>query len=223
MELTGKRILLVGGNTGIDKAIINQLFDLGASVSIYEELDVLCIESGIKTLINEGGAFDGIVFAIIHSDFKPLRFVKPSNVQSIMNDNFNVFIEVIRSLKKNKGLNNKSSIVAISSISSIRAMKAKMIFSASKAALDAAIRCLALELADNGIRINSVLKGVVDTDFEKLHIQDIAAINEGSTESKQVLGITRATEIANLVSFLLSDATETMTGTSIVIDGGYTL
>ena len=140
-----------------------------------------------------------------------------------MNDNFDVFIEVIRSLKRFKGINDKASLVAISSISSIRAMKAKMIFSASKAALDAAIRCLAVEFIDNGIRINSVLKGFVDVDFEKSHIQDITSINKEKIEPKHFLGITKAIEIANVVAFLLSDATSTITGASIVVDGGYTL
>ena len=50
---------------------------------------------------------------------------------------FNVFIEVVRSLKKAKGMENGASIVAMSSISSIKAMKAKMAFCSSKAALDA--------------------------------------------------------------------------------------
>ena len=62
----------------------------------------------------------------------------------------------------------------------------------------------------------------VDEDFEKGHIQDINAINDGSI-NKSILRITKASEIANLIAFLLSDATQTITGTSIVIDGGYTL
>ena len=101
-------------------------------------------------------------------------------------------------------------------------MKAKMAFCASKAALDASIRCLAVELLEKGIRVNSVQKGFVDEDFEKGHIQDINAINDGSI-NKSILRITKASEIANLIAFLLSDATQTITGTSIVIDGGYTL
>ena len=148
--------------------------------------------------------------------------MKPNNVCSIMNDNFGVFVEIIRSLKKNRGLKDNASIVALSSISSIRAMKAKMAFCASKAALDASIRCLAVELLEKGIRVNSVQKGFVDEDFEKGHIQDINAINDGSI-NKSILRITKASEIANLIAFLLSDATQTITGTSIVIDGGYTL
>ena len=113
--------------------------------------------------------------------------------------------------------------MAMSSISSIRAMKAKMAFCAAKAALDASVRCLAVELACKGIRVNSVQKGGVDVDFEKDHIQNINTLNEEFTSRKQVLGISKAGEVANVVAFLLSDATRTITGTSIVIDGGYIL
>ena len=78
-------------------------------------------------------------------------------------------------------------------------------------------------MADKKIRVNSIQKGVVDTDFEKGHIQDVASINDGEAEKKTPLGPSSAVEIANVVAFLLSDATKTITGTSIVIDGGYTL
>ena len=129
----------------------------------------------------------------------------------------------MRSLHKAKGLKEGASVVAMSSISSIRAMKAKMAFCAAKAALDASVRCLAVELACKGIRVNSVQKGGVDVDFEKDHIQNINTLNEEFTSRKQFLGISKAGEVANVVAFLLSDATRTITGTSIVIDGGYIL
>ena len=132
------------------------------------------------------------------------------------------FIDLLRDLMKRKAFAKNASIVVMSSISSIRAMKAKMVFSAAKAALDASVRSLALELAPKGIRINSIQKGAVDVDFEKDHIQAVSALNDDMT-GRQVLGLTAASEVANLVAFLLSDATKTMTGTSIVIDGGYTL
>ena len=223
MNLTGKHILFVGSATGIDEAIKNRLKELGADLVLYENTEVTAIEPDLKSLVKEVGTFDGVVYAHVHSDFKPLQFVKPELVNEISYDNYGMFVEIMRSLKKARGLNNGASVVAMSSISSIRAMKAKMAFCASKAALDAAIRCLAVELGDKGIRINSVQKGGVDTDFEKGHIQDVNAINDGATEQKQILGITKAEEVANVIAFLLSDATKTITGTSIVIDGGYTL
>ena len=126
-------------------------------------------------------------------------------------------------LNKTRGLNTGASVVVMSSISSIRAMKAKMAFSASKAALDAVVRELALELADKGIRVNSIQKGAVDTDFEKDQIQTIDAIRGENIQSMQPLGLCKSIEVANLVAFLLSDEVKTMTGAAIVLDGGYTL
>ena len=223
MELTGKKILFIGDSSSLNTVIVNQLINLGAEVVQCNNLLIEKIEPTFKDLYKNKFPFDGIVYGIVHSDFKPLQFVKPELVDILMHDNYGIFIEVLRVLKKMRGISNGASIVAMSSISSIRAMKAKMAFSSAKAALDAAIRCLAVEFADKGIRLNSIQKGSVDTDFEKSHIQDIAVITNNAAEQKQVLGITKAIEVANVVAFLLSDATITITGTSIVIDGGYTL
>lgn len=215
MSLSGKRILAVGGGSSLDKAIIQTLQNLGA--------DVCVVETG-HDVTNEFGdiVFDGFFWGCVHSDFRPLKMISHENMEQIMNDNYFGFIDMLRDLIKQKRIAKNASIVAMSSISSIRAMKAKMAFSAAKAALDASIRSLAVELAPKGIRINSIQKGAVDVDFEKGHIQAVSTLNEDMA-GRQVLGLTTSEEVANLVAFLLSDATKTMTGTSIVIDGGYTL
>lgn len=229
-DLSGKRILFVGGDTGLDKAILRHLNKAVLSqptekgiVITYCFNDLPSVESDLKDLVKENGPFDGLVFNIVHSDFRPLQFVKPDLVSQIMNDNYGLFVEVVRSLKKSRGLNSGASIIAMSSISSVRAMKAKMAFCASKAALDAAVRCLAVELAPQGIRVNTIQKGAVDVDAEKSHIQDVLAVRseETSNENQAPLGKVKADEIAETVAFLLSDAVRTITGTSIVIDGGY--
>ena len=212
MSLAGKRILAVGGGSSLDKAIVNTMQELGAEVFVIEEASDISVDV----------AFDGLFWGVVHSDFRPLKMVSHDNMAHIMNDNYFAFIDLLRDLIKQKRMANNASIVAMSSISSIRAMKAKMVFSAAKAALDASIRSLALELAPKGIRINTIQKGAVDVDFEKGHIQVVNSLNEDMA-GRQVLGLTSASEVANLVAFLLSDATQTMTGTSIVIDGGYTL
>lgn len=222
MNLLGKRILVFEGSKGIDDAINSQLQILGAETILFSQKDVKLVEEELNKIVKEV-PFDGFVYTLMNSDFRPLQFVRPELVAEIMNNNYALFVEAMRVLKKCKALKNGASVVAMSSISSIRAMKAKMAFCASKAALDASVRCLAVELADKGIRVNSIQKGVVDVDFEKGHIQDVASINDGASEKMTPLGVTTALEIANVVAFLLSDATKTITGTSIVIDGGYTL
>lgn len=223
LDLSGKTILLYGSGTGIDQAIAERLKECQAEIVFLNQEDITLVESEIRTVIASSGPFDGFVFSIVHSDFRPLQYVKPEVVSGILKDNYGLFIESMRILRKAKGLKDGSSVVTMSSISSIRAMKAKMAFCSAKAALDAAVRCLAVELAEKRIRVNTIQKGVVDVDFEKGHIQDIATINDHSAEKSSPLGITKATEIANMVAFLLSDAVPTMTGSSIVIDGGYSL
>lgn len=223
MDMTGKRILLYGSNSGIDKSFTAQGEKLGAKITTVDIQEIDCLEKSIKQIIKDDGPFDGFVFTLVNSDFRPLQLVKPRIIDEIFKLNFSLFIEALRALKKFKGLKNNASIVALSSISSIRAMKAKMAFSASKAALDASIRELALEFAEKKIRINSIQKGVVDVDLEKSKIQNIISINNDSLEKEPPLGITKSIEIANTILFLLSDATTTITGTSIIIDGGYIL
>lgn len=215
MSLSDKKILAVGSNSSLDRAIVHTLQDMGADVLVVEACFDVVAECGDVV-------FDGFFWGCVHSDFRPLKMVSHENMEQIMNDNYFGFIDLLRDLIKLKRIAKNASIVAMSSISSIRAMKAKMAFSAAKAALDASIRSLALELAPKGIRINSIQKGAVDVDFEKGHIQAVNVLNEDLVD-RQVLGITTAQEVANLVAFLLSDATKTLTGTSIVIDGGHTL
>ena len=212
MTLNGKSILVVSSNSSLDNTIVRVLQELGAKTFVVDNV----------SNINGDAVFDGFFWGCVHSDFRPLKMVSHENMEQIMNDNYFAFIDVLRDLIKRKAIAKNASIVAMSSISSVRAMKAKMAFSAAKAALDASVRSLALELAPKGIRINTIQKGAVDVDFEKGHIQAVNSLNEDMT-GRQVLGLTTASEVANLVAFLLSDATKTMTGTSIVIDGGYTL
>lgn len=230
MELTNKKILLLGGGLSLDKAIAARLEQLGGKVVVagatdpsFDVFDLAALEGNLKALIAKEGQFDGFVFSVVHSDFRPLSTVKADNFRKIMEENTSLFVEAMRVLCKSKGLKAGSSVVAMSSISSIRAMKAKMAFSASKAALDAIVRELAIELADKGIRVNSIQKGAVETDFEKDQIQAIDAIRGEDIKSAQPLGLCKAEEVANLVAFLLSDAVKTMTGASLVLDGGYTL
>ena len=223
MELLGKNILVYGEASRLDEVIVAQLKEFGANVVLFEQMDIALVESELKELVKNSEPFDGFVFTLMHSDFRPLQYVKPELMAEILNDNFALFVEAMRVLRKGKFLKDGASVVALSSISSIRAMKAKMAFCSAKAALDAAVRCLAVELAEKGIRINSIQKGVVDADFVKGHIQNVASINDGAAEKAAPLGVTKAEEVANTIAFLLSNATRTITGTSIVIDGGYSL
>lgn len=243
-NLRGKSVLVIGVHDSLSITIAKSIIETGANPTLigtdkillgenflhiekdqiigFDITDCHNIEYNLKSSLPVDLKFDGIVFCNTRSDFRPLSFVNPDNLVSILNDNYFSFVEFMRILFKMKRIKVNASIVALSSISSIRAMKAKMAFCSSKAALDSAIRCLAVEFLNKKIRVNSIQKGEVDVDFEKGHIQDVVSIREESM-IKSWLGTSSANEISNIVLFLLSDATRTLTGQSIVIDGGYTL
>lgn len=238
-SLANKRILVIGLSSELERSIVRQLIDNGAthiiavdeSITVTEMCDVLetdildysKIESTVTSMKSMNLSFDGILFLKTESDFRPLAMNTPAKVFEIMKSNFLIFLEFMRLLIKKRMLNRGASVVAMSSISSIHAMKAKTVFAAAKAALDSSVRCMASELSDKGIRVNTIQKGSVDADMMKGHIQTVSELNNGGESKRQPLGLVKAEEIGNLITLLLSDACPSITGTSIVIDGGYLL
>ena len=135
-----------------------------------------------------------------------------------MDINFYSFVDLVKQCSKKKHINDGASIVVMSSISSIRGFKAKTEYCVSKAAVDAFVRCMALELSDRKIRINSVMAAEVLTSLAMKARETNAMVGASNFESP--LGPSEPYEVANMIAFLLSDATKTITGTSFLIDGG---
>lgn len=172
----------------------------------------------IKDIVDGNGLIDGLVHCAGISSRKPLNVLTKDGFNKVMDVNFYSFVELVRQACKKKNFSEGGSVVVMSSISSIRGYKAKTEYCVSKAAVDAFVRCMALELADRKIRVNSVMAAAVNTPMAQRARETNAAV--GATSFDAPLGITEPYEVANTILFLLSDATKTITGTSILIDGG---
>src|SRR5439155_23296753 len=115
-----------------------------------------------------------------------------------------------------------SSIVGVSSLGSTRVLENYVLVGVSKAALEACVRYLAVELAPRGIRVNTVSAGVVETgalDFFPNREQMISW-SEKRTPAGRPVG-PRA--VADAVCFLCSEAAEMVRGHTLIVDGGYSL
>ena len=244
MDFTNQNIIITGAASGMgretakvlsyfhanvilldrdEKGLIETCQLLENSSHIYYVIDLLetdKISDLIKNIVDEHGSIAGLVHCAGITSRKPLNMLRPEGYVKIMTINVYSFIELVRCIYKKGNYVSSASFVAISSVSSIRGYKAKTEYCMSKAALDAAIRCLALELVDKGIRINSVMPGVVETPMSMRAKSLNHAIDAQATEDAQPLGNTKPEEVANLVTFLLSDLTKTITGTAYRIDGG---
>ncbi len=173
--------------------------------------------------LDQGVSFKGIVYGEGIGGVRPAKLNSKPFLETMFQANVFRFFELISTLQKQKRINPGASILTLSSVSSIKGLKSKSAYSASKAALDAAVRGIAAELAPQGIRVNSIQKGWVTSDMDLDFIRDNRILTEDSDLKKQVLGPIDPQELANLVVFLLSDQVKTITGTSIVLDGGYSL
>ena len=111
--------------------------------------------------------------------------------------------------------------MAMSSTGSIHGKPTKVAYSASKAAIDASIRCMVCDLKQKKIRINSIMPSWVNTNMYASFLRDYPDSRDiQEIQERQYLGVSEPVEVANVIAFLLSDATKTITGTSILMDGG---
>jgi len=242
-SLESKTILVTGASSGIGRAIAVECSKIGAVVVITarneERLkETLSQMEGIghsivvadlsnnderKRLVNLAPLIDGLVNCAGIVKTLPFQFVNTEELANIMNINFSAPTLLSAELVKRKKFSKNSSIVFISSISGVVCVGGgNSMYSASKGAINGVMKNMALDLATKGIRVNSVNPGMVET-----HIYDAGTIaTEQLEEDKGRYPLKRygkPEEIAYPVIYLLSDASRWVTGSSIVVDGGYTL
>jgi NAD(P)-dependent dehydrogenase (short-subunit alcohol dehydrogenase family) len=111
------------------------------------------------------------------------------------------------------------SIINVSSVSGVRGTPKRAAYAATKGAVDAATRSLAVELGPHGIRVNSVAPGVVDTDMWKSN-KAIPGVVEEVSAHIALRRWSHPGDIAGVFVFLASDASRYVTGETLCADGG---
>jgi len=119
----------------------------------------------------------------------------------------------------------KGAVVNVSSVNGLRSFPGVIAYCVSKAGVDQLTRCAALEMAPLGVRVNAVNPGVTVTNLHRrsgMQEPQYAAFLERSKTTHPLGRPGQADEVASLIVFLASDASALMTGSSLVIDGGWT-
>ena len=242
-SLHNKTILVTGASSGIGKATAIECSRMCANVIITarnearlaETLSLmkgdnhkmiladLSSEDELNSLVENLTQLDGLVHCAGLTIPKPLRFYTKGNVKQVMGVNFEAPVFLTQALIKKKKIRKQSSIVFISSISGVYVSYiAGSIYSASKGAINGIAKGMALELAPRGIRVNSVNPGMVETNI----LSDGIVSEEQLDEDRKKYPLKRygkPEEVAYAVIYLLSDASQWVTGSNLLIDGGYTL
>jgi 2-keto-3-deoxy-L-fuconate dehydrogenase len=224
MRFTGKRALVTGAGSGIGAAVARLLETEGAEVvaadltgtdvqlDVRDEAQVAEVVRDIDVLVNVAG---------IGSTTNA-----PATTLDVWEDVFAVnargtFLcckHAIRSMLARGG----GSIVNVASVAGLVGLRNRAAYCASKGAVVALTRALAVDHVSDGIRVNAVCPGTVDSPWVRRLVAE-AGESLDELRARQPLGrLGTPEEIAEAIAYLSSDAAGFVTGTIFVIDGGLT-
>lgn len=243
-DLTARKILITGASSGIGRATAVLLSQLGAqcilvarredelkktadlmsTAGVYYSFDLEQIEGigdFIRVVVQDIGKIDGFVHSAGIPSTVALRAITLPMAEKIMRINFYAFIELAKQISRPSNFEKGLSIVGISSVSASQGNSGKTLYCASKAALDAAVRCMAKELYPKQIRVNTVAPALIRTQIYDQLVGRLADSEQlQSVVMRQYVGIGEPIDVANMVAYLLSPLAKFITGATISLDGG---
>jgi NAD(P)-dependent dehydrogenase (short-subunit alcohol dehydrogenase family) len=220
----GARLLLIGRQVEElekTKAMLaepNLATILPIDITLFEE-----VTAKLKELLPDFGSVDGIIHAAGISTTLPFRNSSVEKMNHFLQVNVVAALHLTKLLIKPASVSPAgASIVFITSVMSQVGESAKMLYSMSKGALLAASRSMAIELAPLKIRVNCIAPGVVDTPMSQNAYYSLQPELKEKITGLHPLGLGKPEDVANACLFLLSDAGRWITGTQLMVDGGYT-
>jgi NAD(P)-dependent dehydrogenase (short-subunit alcohol dehydrogenase family) len=246
MELGGRLFLVTGASSGIgrevatvfsnlnarvvlvgrDEARLNQTASLlkgsGHQTESFDLANTAAVPGWLRSVIDKAGPLDGIVHAAGIQSIIPVRWVSPEKLDLIIRTNVYSAVMLSRGFCEKRCHSGNASITFISSIATLTGRSGAAIYACSKAALIGLMKALAVELAPERIRVNCVLPGFVRSEMLAQVGQAMLPDQLKSIEKMHLLGWGAVSDAANAVAYLASDAACWVTGSAMVVDGGYT-
>jgi NAD(P)-dependent dehydrogenase (short-subunit alcohol dehydrogenase family) len=245
----GRIALITGASRGIGRAlaltlaargatpIINYRRDEQSARDTVAEIERFCvpglairadlesveeIEAMFDQVQDRFGRLDFFISNASASNFRPMLELKPHHLERTFNTNVRAFVV---GTQRAAGLMDKGGrVVVLSSYGSLRVFPTYANLGATKAALEMWARYMAVELAPRGINVNVITPGIIKSDSSSFFYDTglVAPLDTVVPKiPKQRLGTVQ--EAADCVLFMLSPASEYVTGTTLVVDGGLTI
>lgn len=240
-SLEGKRLLITGASSGIGRAIAIECSKSGASIvltarnenRLKETLammipgnhdicpaDMMQEEEVLNLAMSIQGKLDGVVLCAGINDKLIVKKISNLDIDKMVSTNFSGPVRLVQSLLKEKRINKFCSFVFMSSVSAFYPSVSNALYASTKAAIVQFSKVLALEVLPLKARVNCIEPAFVETEMISKYPPEVL----DEIRANYPLGrFAKPEEIAYAAIYYLSDASQLVTGTSLVIDGGYTL
>ena len=242
-DLTGKTALVVGGGSGIGQASAVGLAAFGAQV-YCADINISGGEETVRQITANGGsgravfldmrdaaAIDTLLETIesLHilvstpsiNVRKPLLDISEEEFDRVLNLNLKGTFLLMKAVGRRMADQGNGSIIVFSSIRSQVVEPGQSIYAATKSGTVQMMRALAAELAPNGVRVNAIAPGVVETPLTA-QIKNQPNWYQAYAERNALKRWAQPHEMSGAVVFLASDAASYVTGSLLFVDGGWT-
>ncbi len=245
LDMTGRTVLVSGSSSGLGQGIAKVLSELGARIIVHGR-DSKRIEETLGMLSGTGhigSQFDlvnyddisgwvaglvaqvGPLYGVVHSagilTVAPLKVLSKKILAPMFDVNVNAGIALAKALRQPANRVTGANIVFVSSVMAFAGSAGQVAYSATKGALVSLTRSMAIELSRDGVRVNCLAPGAVKTWMVFEYSRTVPKEQLDILEGKHPLGFGQPHDVAYGVAYLMSDTGKWITGSTLVVDGGY--
>lgn len=227
LDKAGAKIVFTSLSERFSKEIEKLSSELEGEHDIIVECDVSKdedVERAFKEINEKTGGFDGVLHAIAFANKDDLK----GGYSETSRDGFKLALDIsayslaVVTKEAKKYMNENGSVVTLTYLGAERAMPNYNVMGVAKAALEASVRYLALELGEEGMRVNAVSAGPIRT-LSSSAVGEFKTILKEIEERAPLRRNVDQLEVGNAVAFLLSDFASGITGEVLHVDSGYSI
>jgi NAD(P)-dependent dehydrogenase (short-subunit alcohol dehydrogenase family) len=219
----GARVVLFGRDPVRLDATLRMMKEPERHIKYAVDLvDYKKVEEIVPDLVSAKGKIDGLINCAGISTTLPLNSSTPEKMELFFKTNVIGPMNLTRLVVKPSHFSKTGgSIVFISSVMGVVGESGKVLYSLTKGALVAAAKSLAVELSARNIRVNTISPGVVESPMSQRAVYSKDQESLDRIKRLHPLGLGKSEDIAHACVFILSDSGKWITGTNLIVDGGY--
>ena len=244
--LAGRVFIITGGSQGIGEACARRLVHDGAAVALWDLADaageklnaeliaaggqsLYChchvakkdeVEAALAATLARFGHVDGLVNNAGIFKAAPFLDIAEADWDAVIDVNLKGHFLVGQAVAREMVKRRRGAIVNMSSVNGTLTIPTIASYNASKGAVNQLTRVMALSLADQGVRVNAVAPGTIATELARASVLTSDEAKQRILSRTPMKRLGEPGEIADVVAFLLSDASSYVTGEIVVVDGG---